>query len=122
MPMGRLIKKIQRQPSRSVIPPPASTPTVPAIAAIVPHAPSAFVRCGPDGKRMVTSASDAGASSAAPSPWPARAAISHATESAAPAASEATVNSISPAKNVRRWPSRSPSLPPSSRNPPRARR
>ena len=55
---------------------------------------------------------------AAPRPWTARAAISSPSDSAKPPASEASANKISPLMNTRRRPSRSASLPPSSRKPP----
>ncbi|CFM14915.1 Uncharacterised protein [Bordetella pertussis] len=56
---------------------------------------------------------------APPRPCTARAATSMACPWAIPQASEASVNSVRPARNMRRWPSRSPSRPPSSRKQPK---
>ena len=53
-------------------------------------------------------------------PWMTRAPSSHAWPVANPPSSEASVNSKMPAMKTRRRPSRSPDLPPSSSNPPKA--
>jgi hypothetical protein len=71
------------------------------------------------GKVVVMIASAAGDSSAAPTPWPARAATRIVAVWARPEASEATVNTPSPARNIRRRPSVSASRPPSSSSPPK---
>ena len=59
-------------------------------------------------------ASAAGVSMAAPTPCPARAAISAPATGASPLAREAAVNSASPARNIRRRPNRSAARPPAS--------
>lgn len=56
---------------------------------------------------------------APPTPCTARAATSSPCVLANPQASDAMVNSVMPARNSRRWPYRSPSRPPSSRQPPK---
>ena len=73
---GTLTKKIHSQPSESTSTPPATTPSVPPMPASAPQTPSAMLRSRPAGKVTVSSASAAGESSAAPTPWTARAAIS----------------------------------------------
>src|SRR5215472_10485242 len=80
---------------------------------------SARVRGGPSGKVLVISDSAAGAVTAPPMPWAARAASSHPWEVARPPAREAAENSSSPAMNILRRPSRSPARPPSSSSPPK---
>src|SRR5215467_13365727 len=55
-----------------------------------------------------------GTSSAAPTPWTARAAISRPTVGAAAQAPDAAANSATPHENTRRLPNRSPSAPPTS--------
>jgi len=67
---------------------------------------------------FVTIDSAAGASSAPPKPWSARAAMSCPSLVARPPRSEATENTKRPAMNNRRRPRRSASRPPSNRKPP----
>src|SRR5260370_27018842 len=62
----------------------------------------------------------AGVSSAAPSPWPARAAISAVAVGARPLASDAAVNTARPARKIRRLPTRSAARPPTITSPPLA--
>lgn len=66
--------------------------------------------------------SDTADTTAPPKPCTARAAISSVCEGATPHASDASVNTTRPARNMRRWPYRSPSRPPSSRQPPNVKR
>src|ERR671910_233863 len=73
MPTGRLMKNTHRQFAYSTSSPPASTPTAAPAPAIAAHTPSAWLRSAPS-KVVVMIASAAGDSSAAPTPWPARAA------------------------------------------------
>ena len=87
-PIGRLMKKIACQPSSSVRTPPSSTPTAAPAPPTAPQAASAWVRGVPCGKVLIRIDSAAGDSSAAPSPWPARAANSVAALPASAAASE----------------------------------
>ena len=98
--------------------PPTSTPSAAAALAIVAHTESARLRSGPSGNVLVMTESAAGETIAAPSPCTARAAISQPGDCASPHASEATVNSTTPASSTRRRPSRSAARPPSSRQPP----
>jgi hypothetical protein len=62
----------------------------------------------------------AGATIAAPIPCTTREAMSRRGSTASPPATLATTKTISPIRNIRAWPNRSASLPPSSRNPPKA--
>ena len=72
MPIGRLMKKTQRQESVSVSRPPSTRPTAPPPAAIALQMPSAFVRSAPSAKVVVTIERAAGETSAAPRPCSAR--------------------------------------------------
>ena len=67
---------------------------------------------------MLTIASAAGETSAAPKPCSAREPISIPDELETPLTNDATVKTATPAKNRRRRPNRSAIRPPSSRNPP----
>ena len=79
------------------------------------HAPIARPRsAGPSDAWMI--ASEPGSSSAPPTPWSARAAISARTSGASPHSRDASANQTTPTRNTRRLPSLSPSDPPSSRN------
>jgi hypothetical protein len=118
---GTLTRKTQRQLRYSVRMPPSRTPTAPPAPATAPQTPSALLRSLPSAKIEVTIARAAGESSAAPSPWAAREAISIASFCASPAVSEAAANNTRPAMKTFRRPSRSASLPPSNRKPPKVR-
>ena len=74
--IGTLTNRIQRQPSASVMMPPRSTPAAPPAPPIAPQMPTARLRSRPSLKVVVRIDSDAGAITAPPSPWIARAAIS----------------------------------------------
>ena len=100
-----------------MITPPSSTPAAPPAPPMAPQMPTARLRAAPSVKVVVRIESEAGAMIAPPSPCTARAAMSTPWLSAMPPASEATANSVSPATNTRRRPSRSAARPPSSRNP-----
>src|SRR5262249_2097738 len=63
------------------------------------------------GNTIVKIARVCGISTAAPSPWTARKAISHPGPGARPQAAEAAGNSATPMMNMTRWPIRSPSRP-----------
>ena len=65
-------------------------------------------------KAAPISASAHGTSSAAPTPWSARAAISAGALGAQPHRSEATVNTLTPITNMRRRPNWSAAAPPTS--------
>ena len=118
-PMGTFTNSTQRQLSPLVRIPPSSTPAAPPAPATAPHTPSARLRSSPSANVVVMIDSAAGETIAAPMPCTARAAISHASDCASPPSSEASENVTSPIMNIRRRPSRSASLPPSSRKPPK---
>ena len=59
---------------------------------------------------------------APPSPWTKRATISSPCESASPHAADASVNTVTPTRKIRRRPIRSPSRPASSRKLPKVMR
>ncbi len=118
-PTGTLTKKIHSQPRYFVSTPPASTPTAAPEPPIAPQIPSALFRSAPSSKVVMMIESAAGEMIAAPKPWTAREAISTPSDEASPQANEAVVNTITPARNTRRRPSRSAARPPSSRNPPK---
>jgi hypothetical protein len=73
-------------------------------------------------KSIISSESATAETTAPPSPWTARAAIRNSCDEATPHASEAAVKRPMPDRNMRRWPKRSPSRPPSSRKPPKVSR
>jgi len=115
--MGTLMKKTARQPRALVSAPPSSTPAAMPRLPTVPQTASALCRCRPAYAVMMID-SAAGVSSAAPAPCAARATISSIGLCASPLASEAVVNSPTPARNARRRLSRSAMRPPSSSSPP----
>jgi hypothetical protein len=100
--------------------PPPISPMAPPAMLIAAYTPNARVRGGPSAKVVVISDSAAGATSAPPAPWMARAVSRKAWLVANPPAREAAENSSSPAMNILRRPSRSPVRPPSSSSPPKA--
>ena len=118
-PMGRLTRKIQCQLSTSVSTPPSTTPMLPPPAATKPKMPIALARSAGSVNSVIINDSATAEAIAPPSPCTARAPTSIACEVARPQHSEATVNSVIPHRNRRRWPYRSPSRPPSSRKPPK---
>src|SRR6185437_7256466 len=120
-PTGTLMKKIQRQPGPAVSRPLAITPTDADIPVTAPNAPSARLRSAPSANVTARIERAAGATSAAPKPCRARAPISSPADPATPASSEADENRVSPVSSMRRRPTRSAILPPSSRNPPSMR-
>jgi hypothetical protein len=92
-----------------MLPPPAATN---------PNTPIALARCAGSGKSDSTSDSATAEATAPPRPCTARAAIRNPCPGASPHASDAAVNTLIPAANSRRCPNKSPSRPPSSKNPP----
>ena len=122
MPIGMLTRKIQCQSSVSVRMPPSSTPIEPPPEATKPNTPIAFARSAGSVKRVIISESATADATAPPTPCTARAAMSRPWEVARPQHSDATVNSVIPARNSRRWPYRSPRRPPRSRKPPNVSR
>jgi hypothetical protein len=116
--IGALIRKIQRQPSRSVSTPPRTRPTLNPAEALAANTPSARFRSAPSANVVAMIDTAAGTVSAAPTPCTARAATSSPAFGASPAASDITPNRTSPARNTARRPYRSAARPPSSRKPP----
>ena len=116
-----LMKNTQRQPGPSVSRPLTITPTEADEPPTAPKMPSARLRSRPS--LNVTARIDRadGATSAAPNPCTARAAMSTSADGATPASSDEAENTARPARKTRRRPSMSPSRPPSRRNPPSSR-
>ncbi len=121
-PTGRLTRKIQCQLSTSVSTPPSSTPATPPAERTKPKMPMAFARSACSVKSVITRESATAETSAPPSPCTARAATSWPCDVASPQARDAAVKSEMPTRNMRRCPNRSPSRPPSRRNPPKVSR
>ena len=109
------------QPAYRVSSPPASRPTVAAVAPMPLQALSALLRSAPSGNMFITMDRAARSSTAAPRPWMPRMMIRNVSVVASAQASEAAVKMASPAMNRRRRPSMSAARPPSSKNPPKAR-
>ena len=116
-PMGMLMKRIQRQLSRSVRMPPSSTPAAPPAPPIAPQIPTARLRSAGSVKVVVMIDRLAGAMIAPPSPWTNRAMISTLWLLASPPANDDSANSTRPVTNTRRRPTRSAARPPSRRKP-----
>lgn len=110
-----MIQKTHRQLATCTIHPPRNGATAPAMPPSPDHAPIARPRsAAPNDDWMIASAP--GVSSAPPTPWRARAAMSARTSGASPHSRDASANQMTPTRNTRRLPSRSPSDPPSSKN------
>ena len=107
-PSGTLSQKIHCQAMPSVTAPPTSGPVATARPVREKNTPSALPRRS-GANAEPTSASASVVISAAPAPWTTRAAISQPIVGASAHAAEATANRASPAANMRRRPSRSPS-------------
>ena len=118
IPTGTLTRKIQCQLSVSVRMPPRSTPIEPPPEATKPKTPIAFARSAGSVNSVIINERATAETTAPPMPWTARAPTSIHCDVARPHVAEASVNSVIPSRNSRRWPNRSPSRPPSSRNPP----
>ena len=73
MPIGTFTNITQRHDTSWVRAPPATRPIAPPAADTVVKRPMARTRWGPSEKMVVSSASEEGAASAAPTPWRARA-------------------------------------------------
>ena len=78
-----------------MLPPPAATK---------PKTPMAFARSAGSVNSVIISDSATAEATAPPSPWTARAATRNPCEVASPQQSEATVKSVMPETNSRRWP------------------
>ena len=120
MPIGTFTKKIQCQLIASVSTPPTRRPIEPPADATNPYTPIAFA-CSRGSVNIVTIIPSVTAeASAPPAPWTNRAAISISCDCDSAHRSEAPVNTARPIMKIRRWPSRSPSRPASSSEPPNA--
>ena len=108
---GRLRKKIARQETSSVSQPPSSGPAASAIADTPAHVPIALPRSsGGNALEMIERVP--GIMNAAPTPWSARDATSQPSDGAKPIVAEASENTTTPPRNMRRRPKMSPSRPP----------
>ncbi|KQX66107.1 hypothetical protein ASD06_06880 [Angustibacter sp. Root456] len=121
MPMGTLTYITQRHETHSTSMPPATRPMAAPPMETAVNRPRARLRSRPSGTLTVSSASTAGAASAAPTPCTAREAMSHSPVVARPPTKEAAVKTSMPARKTRRRPNRSPARAPSSSRPPKAR-
>jgi hypothetical protein len=114
MPIGTLIQNTHAQPGPSISGPPMIHAAVAPMPPAAPQAPIALLRSAPSGNVRIRIDSAAGVIAAAPRPCTARAAIRTAVEDASPQASDASVNSPTPASSIRLRPTRSAIRPPSS--------
>jgi hypothetical protein len=119
-PIGTFTKKIQCQVTHWVSTPPASRPTAPPADATNAYTPTARACSRGSGNKVTIRLRITADVSAPPAPCTNRAAMSMAGLTAAPQATDAAVNTASPARKIRRWPARSPSRPASSSRPPNA--
>ena len=113
-PSTKLAANTARQPNRSTSSPPISGPAANASPIVAPQAPIARRRSAP-WKASARIASELGNTTAAPSPWTIRAAISVPALGASAHSPEASENIASPIRNSRRRPKRSARLPAVSR-------
>ena len=106
-PIGTFSQKIHCQEMPSTTAPPTSGPIATASPLIPPQAPRTSPRrSGETAALRIVSVS--GVTIAPPTPWTARAAISHSIDGASAAAAEAAVKMPRPITNRRRRPNRSP--------------
>src|SRR5260370_42524083 len=107
-PIGRLTRKMLRQPMKATNKPPRTGPAVEATAPAPVQIPITRARA-PESlpQALLRSASEHGTSRAAPPPCTARAQISAAGVGARAQASEAAENTTKPDTNARRAPNRS---------------
>ena len=108
--MGRLTKKIHRQPAHSVNAPPTSGPIATAAPTVAPQIPNAVPRSLP-WNSWDKRARETANMIAPPIPCAPRARFRNRGLEAAPQAAEATVNRTTPVRKTRLRPSRSPSEP-----------
>ncbi len=119
--IGTFTNRTQRQEAYWVRTPPRISPIAAPPAVIAEKMPSARLRSLPSANTTVSRASADGDMSAPPMPCTPRAVMSSPRLPAMPPSSEANANSEAPVMKTFRRPMRSPSLPPSSRNPPNVR-
>jgi hypothetical protein len=109
-PSGRLTRKTRRQSESSTNAPPRVGPIAAAAAAAAPQRPTPAARRS-GGKASRTSASEVGATIAAPMPCTTRKAISSPSEGASAQRRLAAVKPATPSRKIRLWPKRSASPP-----------
>lgn len=114
---GTLMKKAQRQESRSVRRPPRIAPAVNPADIRAPLSPSARSRSGPSLKAVVSSASPAGVTAAVARPWRTRAVSSTSGEVARPPRAEERPRTAMPPMKRFLRPTRSATRPKSRVNP-----
>ena len=119
-PIGTLSQKIQCQSMPSATVPPITGPATTASPVMPSRIPMADPRRSAE-KAALTSASESVITSAPPTPWTARAAISQPASGASAHATEASENKARPAVNIRRRPNLSPSAAAGSSNTARLR-
>lgn len=102
-----LIQNIQRQETNSASTPPVIKPVAVPSEPTVAQTPSAVCRDRPWGKQSSSSASAAGAMTAAASPWPARPITRIRSDGAIAARAEVMANTAAPVAKTRRRPKRS---------------
>ncbi len=120
-PIGRLTRKIHRQPGPSTRSPPASGPTAVAAARVAPKMPTAPARAFGCGKAAPISGRPTPNSSAPPTPCTARIRSRESGDQATAQPSEPRVKIAMPARKIRRRPIRSPSVAAVRSRPARAR-
>ena len=101
-PSGTLRKNTHCQPGPWTSRPPKIDPAIAAVPPAAPKMPSARLRSGPSANVRERMASAFGAASAAPRPWPARAAIRTPSVPDKPPASDAAASTPIPATSTLR--------------------
>jgi hypothetical protein len=115
IPIGTLSRNTHRQLAASTSTAPSVGPSAPATAPVAPQTATA-TGIFPGGNARRTSASDDGMSTAPPTAWTTRKAISTPALGATAHRTEATVNRAEPARKARLCPIRSASLPTGTSN------
>ncbi len=121
MPIGTLMKSVQRHEPTSVSRPPSSSPIDAPPDETAAKSAKARLRAASSGALVVSRARTLGAAIAAPTPWTARAATSWPGVWASPPTIEARVKRVRPISKSRSRPRTSPRRPPRSSRPPKAR-
>ena len=118
MPIGTLMKNPARHEKRDAAAPPTTMPRLAPMPAAAEYHATARLRSSPS-KLAVMSASDDGATIAAPIPCRARAAMMSQDAGAIAISSDAVEKMMSPVMNTGLRPSRSPARAPTSSRPPK---
>jgi hypothetical protein len=117
-PIATFTAKTPGHPAYWVISPPITQPLAPPAAATAVHQPTARRRASPGSLSVVSRASAAGDSSAAPAPWSTRNATSASGDHARVQPADAAENRPRPIRKILRRPATSASRPPQINNPP----